>query len=85
MRRESGAVPRQFADVSQDERGERRGLRARRIVMGLLALVRRPAWAARDGLEGELRAEARLQSIASLDQLRFAVLETNGKISFISR
>ena len=33
----------------------------------------------------ELRAEARLQSIASLDDVRFAVLETNGKISFISR
>jgi uncharacterized membrane protein YcaP (DUF421 family) len=33
----------------------------------------------------ELRAEARMQSIASLDDVRFAVLETNGKISFISR
>ena len=33
----------------------------------------------------ELRAEARLQSIAALDDVRFAVLETNGKISFISR
>ena len=33
----------------------------------------------------ELRAEARQQSIASLDDVRFAVLETNGKISFISR
>ena len=32
----------------------------------------------------ELRAEARMQSIASLDDVRFAVLETNGKISFIS-
>jgi uncharacterized membrane protein YcaP (DUF421 family) len=32
----------------------------------------------------ELRAEARQQSIASLDDVRFAVLETNGKISFIS-
>jgi uncharacterized membrane protein YcaP (DUF421 family) len=31
----------------------------------------------------ELRAEARQQSIASLDDVRFAVLETNGKISFI--
>ena len=33
----------------------------------------------------ELRAEARQQSIASLDDVRFAVLETNGKISFVSR
>jgi uncharacterized membrane protein YcaP (DUF421 family) len=32
----------------------------------------------------ELRAEARQQSIASLDDVRFAVLETNGKISFIN-
>jgi uncharacterized membrane protein YcaP (DUF421 family) len=30
----------------------------------------------------ELEAEARLQQIASLDEFRFAVLETNGKISF---
>jgi uncharacterized membrane protein YcaP (DUF421 family) len=33
----------------------------------------------------ELRAEARQQSIASLDDVRFAVLETNGKISFVGR
>jgi uncharacterized membrane protein YcaP (DUF421 family) len=33
----------------------------------------------------ELRAEARVQSIASLDDVRFAVLETNGKVSFISQ
>jgi uncharacterized membrane protein YcaP (DUF421 family) len=32
----------------------------------------------------ELRAEARQQSIASFDDIRFAVLETNGKISFLS-
>ena len=32
----------------------------------------------------ELRAEARQQPIASLDDVRFAVLETNGKISFIN-
>ena len=31
----------------------------------------------------ELRAEARLQSIGSLDDIRYAVLETNGRISFI--
>jgi uncharacterized membrane protein YcaP (DUF421 family) len=30
----------------------------------------------------ELEAEARLQQIGSLDEVRFAVLETNGKISF---
>src|SRR3954451_5183936 len=30
----------------------------------------------------ELEAEARLQQIGSLDDVRFAVLETNGKISF---
>ena len=33
----------------------------------------------------ELEAEARLQQISSLDDVRFAVLETNGKISFASR
>jgi uncharacterized membrane protein YcaP (DUF421 family) len=32
---------------------------------------------------GELRAAARLEQIGSLDQVRFAVLETNGAISFI--
>jgi uncharacterized membrane protein YcaP (DUF421 family) len=32
----------------------------------------------------ELRAEARQQSIGSLDDIRYAVLETNGKISFIT-
>jgi uncharacterized membrane protein YcaP (DUF421 family) len=30
----------------------------------------------------EIAAEARLQRIGSLDQVRFAVLETNGRISF---
>jgi uncharacterized membrane protein YcaP (DUF421 family) len=33
----------------------------------------------------ELIAEARQQQIASLDDVRFAVLETNGQISFASR
>jgi uncharacterized membrane protein YcaP (DUF421 family) len=33
----------------------------------------------------EVRAEARLQSIATLDDVRFAVLETNGRISFIQQ
>jgi uncharacterized membrane protein YcaP (DUF421 family) len=33
----------------------------------------------------ELRAEARQQSIGSLDDVRYAVLETNGKISFVTR
>jgi uncharacterized membrane protein YcaP (DUF421 family) len=33
----------------------------------------------------ELHAEARQQSIGSLDDIRYAVLETNGKISFITR
>jgi uncharacterized membrane protein YcaP (DUF421 family) len=33
----------------------------------------------------ELEAEARLQQIGSLDDVRFAILETNGKISFASR
>ena len=32
----------------------------------------------------ELRAEARQQSIGSIDDVRYAVLETNGKISFIT-
>jgi uncharacterized membrane protein YcaP (DUF421 family) len=33
----------------------------------------------------ELRAEARQQSIGTLEQIRYAVLETNGKLSFITR
>jgi uncharacterized membrane protein YcaP (DUF421 family) len=32
----------------------------------------------------ELRAEARQQSIGSLDDVRYAVLETNGKVSFVT-
>ena len=32
----------------------------------------------------ELRAEARLQSIGSLRDVKWAVLETNGKISFLT-
>ena len=32
----------------------------------------------------EIRAEARLQSIGSLSDIRYAVLETNGKISFVT-
>jgi uncharacterized membrane protein YcaP (DUF421 family) len=35
--------------------------------------------------EDEIRAEARQQSIASLDEVRYAILETNGKVSFIKR
>jgi len=33
----------------------------------------------------EIRAGARQQSIGSLEDIRDAVLETNGKISFITR
>jgi uncharacterized membrane protein YcaP (DUF421 family) len=33
----------------------------------------------------ELRAEARQQSIGTLEEIRYAVLETNGKLSFITR
>jgi uncharacterized membrane protein YcaP (DUF421 family) len=33
----------------------------------------------------ELRAEARMQSIGSFDDIRYAVLETNGKVSFITK
>jgi uncharacterized membrane protein YcaP (DUF421 family) len=33
----------------------------------------------------ELRAEARQQSIGALDEIRYAVLETNGRMSFITR
>jgi uncharacterized membrane protein YcaP (DUF421 family) len=33
----------------------------------------------------ELAAQARLQQIASLDEVEWAVLETNGQISFIKR
>ena len=32
----------------------------------------------------ELRAEARQQSIGSLEDIRYAVLETNGKLSFVT-
>jgi uncharacterized membrane protein YcaP (DUF421 family) len=32
----------------------------------------------------EVRAEARLQGIGSLADVRFAILETNGKISFLT-
>jgi uncharacterized membrane protein YcaP (DUF421 family) len=32
---------------------------------------------------GEVAAEARLQQIADLSEVRFAVLETNGQISFV--
>jgi uncharacterized membrane protein YcaP (DUF421 family) len=31
----------------------------------------------------ELKSEARQQSIATLDEVEWAVLETNGKISFL--
>jgi uncharacterized membrane protein YcaP (DUF421 family) len=33
----------------------------------------------------ELRAEARLSQIGSLDDVRYAILETNGRISFLTR
>jgi uncharacterized membrane protein YcaP (DUF421 family) len=33
----------------------------------------------------EIAAEARLQQIGSLDDVRYAVLETNGRISFLKR
>ena len=33
----------------------------------------------------EIRSEARQQSIGSLEDIRYAVLETNGKVSFITR
>ena len=33
----------------------------------------------------EIEAEARQQQITSLDDVRFAVLETNGRISFATR
>jgi uncharacterized membrane protein YcaP (DUF421 family) len=33
----------------------------------------------------ELAATARLKEIASLDEVRFAVLETNGEVSFVKR
>jgi uncharacterized membrane protein YcaP (DUF421 family) len=33
----------------------------------------------------ELRAEARQQSIGTFDAIRYAVLETSGKISFVAR
>ena len=32
----------------------------------------------------EIRAEARQQSIGSLEDIRYAVLETNGKLSFVT-
>jgi uncharacterized membrane protein YcaP (DUF421 family) len=33
----------------------------------------------------EIEAEARMQSIGTLDDVRYAVLETNGQLSFIKR
>jgi uncharacterized membrane protein YcaP (DUF421 family) len=33
----------------------------------------------------ELGAEARLQQVGSLDDVRYAVLESNGKVSFLTR
>jgi uncharacterized membrane protein YcaP (DUF421 family) len=33
----------------------------------------------------EIAAEARLQSIGSLEDIRYAVLETNGQVSFVKR
>jgi uncharacterized membrane protein YcaP (DUF421 family) len=33
----------------------------------------------------ELAAEARLAQVGSLDDVRYAVLETNGHISFVTR
>jgi uncharacterized membrane protein YcaP (DUF421 family) len=33
----------------------------------------------------ELLSEARLQQIASLDEIRWAVLESNGKVSFVKK
>jgi uncharacterized membrane protein YcaP (DUF421 family) len=34
---------------------------------------------------GELLAEARMQQIGSLDEVRWAVLESNGRISFVKK
>lgn len=47
-------------------------------------VLRRPLARQRITVE-ELGAEARQQSIGSLDEVRFAVLETSGKISFITK
>jgi uncharacterized membrane protein YcaP (DUF421 family) len=33
----------------------------------------------------EVKAKARQAQIGSLDEVRFAVLETNGRISFVTR
>jgi uncharacterized membrane protein YcaP (DUF421 family) len=33
----------------------------------------------------ELQAEARLQQLATLDDVRWAVLETDGQISFVTK
>jgi uncharacterized membrane protein YcaP (DUF421 family) len=35
--------------------------------------------------DDEVAAEARMQSIGSLDDVRYAILETSGKISFITK
>ncbi|WP_432419791.1 YetF domain-containing protein [Baekduia alba] len=35
--------------------------------------------------DDELASEARQQSIGSLRQVRFAVLESSGKVSFVTR
>jgi hypothetical protein len=39
---------------------------------------------ARSSTRAELGAEARLAQIGSLDDVRYAVLESNGKVSFLS-
>src|SRR3954447_413285 len=46
-------------------------------------LLQRNLHRERMSVEG-LRAEARQQSIGSLDDIRYAVLETNGRISFLT-
>jgi uncharacterized membrane protein YcaP (DUF421 family) len=47
-------------------------------------ILRRPLARQRITVD-ELGSEARQQSIGSLDEVRFAVLETSGKISFITK
>lgn len=75
-----------FADLATDPGRQRHGLWARRVVVlvsdgrVLETNLRRQ----RMTLE-EVLAEARLQSIAGLEDIRFAVLETNGRVSFLTR
>jgi hypothetical protein len=82
-----------FSELPVDARGRAFGQAARRVVLtgfavfSLLALWglfgQRESESVATGAVDEIRAEARQQSIGSLADVRFAVLETNGRLSFV--